>query len=114
MKQILLAAVILLTSCSLFEPEDKSRQIYYKVLGDCGSADVTYEYQGSTQQESNIYPGDWVKSYKAEKGDFVYISAQNQNKAGTVTVEIYVDNKLFKTATSTGAYVIASASGSAE
>jgi hypothetical protein len=41
--------------------------------------------------------------------EFVYISAQNNQD--NVTVKIIVDGDTFKESTSTGAYVIATASG---
>ena len=45
------------------------------------------------------------------KGDFVYLSAQNNGDYGYITVEIYVNGMLFKSSSSTGGYVIATASG---
>lgn len=117
MKNLLLTITLclLLFSCkNPFEPENENRTIKYTITGTCAKADATYEFTGGTQQESNIKPGQWAKSYNAKKGDFVYISAQNYTATGDITVSIYVDDRLFKTATSSGAYVIATASGSAD
>ena len=44
-------------------------------------------------------------------GAFVYISAQNQGESGSVKCRIEVDGVTLEQATSTGAYVIASCSG---
>jgi len=46
-----------------------------------------------------------------ESGNFIYISTQNSSNWGNVKVEIYVDGARFKHPYSSGAYVIASASG---
>ena len=51
-------------------------------------------------------------SEKKSPGTFVYVSAQNNQASGTVVVTIYRDGEVFKTSTSMGAYVIATASGS--
>jgi len=42
------------------------------------------------------------------------ISAQNNGSRGSITVTIYVNGKIFRTSTSSGAYVIASADGAVE
>ncbi|MGR3220099.1 MAG: hypothetical protein ACUZ8H_09835, partial [Candidatus Anammoxibacter sp.] len=54
----------------------------------------------------------WIYSFTGSKGDFVYLSAQNNNISGSVAVTISIGNTTYKTSTSNGAYVIATASGS--
>lgn len=66
--------------------------------------------QGGTEQVTVALP--WSASYNMSQGDFLYVSAQNQEAAGDVTTTIQVDGNTFKTSTSSGAYVIATASGS--
>jgi hypothetical protein len=85
--------------------------VIYKISGTAERVDVTLSNAGGgTEQYSNVYvPKQY--SYYSFSDDFVYISAQNQGEYGTVTVSIYVDDVLFKTSTSSGAYVIATASG---
>ena len=116
MKKLLLTTLCLsLLSCkNPFAAEDTSRAIKYTITGTCTKADATYQCCGNTQQESEVRPGAWEKTYTAKKGDFIYISAQNHTATGNVTVTIYIDDKLYRTATSSGAYVIATASGTAE
>ena len=86
-------------------------QIEYKATGTASNVFVTYENEdGGTSQKEVSVP--WLYSFSAGPGFFVYISAQNQGETGSVTVTIYKSGAVFKTSTSTGAYVIASASGS--
>jgi hypothetical protein len=70
---------------------------------------------GNTEQLSDV-PLPWFTSFTVEVEKygyfFVYVSAQNQGSSGTVTATIYRDGSVFETATSSGAYVIATASGS--
>lgn len=43
--------------------------------------------------------------------EFLYLSAQNRGSSGSITVIIIVNNEVWKSSTSSGAYVIATASG---
>ncbi len=91
---------------------DPSFDVEYRVTGSAGRAMMTYENRtGGTEQITTNVP--WSYNFStSESGKFLYVSAQNQNDSGTVRVQIFVDNVLYKEATSTGAYVIATASGS--
>jgi hypothetical protein len=95
-----------------FEEKPPVPEVLYRITGTASSVDVTLSNAtGGTEQYSNVYlPKEY--SYYSFSDDFVYISAQNQGEYGTVTVSIYVNGNLFKTSTSSGAYVIATASGS--
>lgn len=86
--------------------------VKYEVTGSATSASLTYQNRdGGTSQESDVYL-PWTYSFTAEAGDFLYISAQNNGEYGSVTTTIYLNGTQVKTSTSTGAYVIATASGS--
>jgi len=86
--------------------------IQYKITGTASLVDITLNNSsGGTEQYSNV-PVPKTYSYKYFEDSFLYISAQNQGQSGTVTASIYYKDKLFKTSTSSGAYVIATASGS--
>lgn len=86
--------------------------VEYRVTGSAYSVFITYanKTEGTSQEYANV---PWTYSWSgAKSGQFLYVSAQNQWDTGSVTVEIYKNGNLFKTSTSTGAYVIATASGS--
>lgn len=88
----------------------KEREVEYKVT--CGSCDITYKNSaGNTQQRS--VSSTWSDTFNAEKDQFLYVSAQNNNQSGTVSVSIKCNGKPVDEASSSGAYVIATASGSA-
>lgn len=87
----------------------ESYKVIYRVSGSSGKAALTYQNQdGGTEQTTVVTP--WGKSFTANAGDFLYISAQNERDYGGVKCEVLVDGKLVKTAESSGAYVIASCS----
>lgn len=69
---------------------------------------------GATSQFNNIKAPYKSGPLLFKKGDFVYLSAQNQNNSGEVTVEIFVDSRLYKSTRSVGEYCIASVSGKIE
>ena len=87
--------------------------VTYKVSGSASEASMTYSNSsGGTEQKKTYIP--WQTSFTAEPSTFLYVSAQNQGDTGSVTCEIWVDGELYKTSTSSGAYTIASCSGSVE
>jgi hypothetical protein len=102
----LCAIALLCSACA----KDVFVKVRYQV--NCGSRDLTYENnQGGTEQHS--MSGSWNLEMDMNHGQFMYISAQNNNASGTVGVSILCDGDVFKTSSSSGAYVIATASGSA-
>lgn len=86
--------------------------VQYKITGTANSVDITLNNStGGTEQYSNVsVPKTY--SYKYFEDSFLYISAQNQGQSGSVIASIYYKDNLFKTSTSSGAYVIATAYGS--
>ena len=57
---------------------------------------------------------DWLRAQTYNtmgRGDFAYVSAQNQRDEGTIYCEIFVNGVSWKRSQSSGAYVIASCSG---
>lgn len=93
-------------------PPPASPSVEYRISGSAYSVFITYENktEGISQEYANV---PWTYSWSgAKSGQFLYVSAQNQWETGSVTVEIYKNGSLYKTSTSTGAYVIATASGS--
>jgi len=115
---LLLVFLLSLTGCasSTLTPAPTSispthRLITYKVSGTATKALVTYiAAKGGVEQIDNqALP--WEKMILAPRGTGVSLSAQNKGDSGSVTVEIYVNDKPWKTATSTGAYAVAQASG---
>jgi len=125
------AIIILITGCDLYDEEDYpewngNRYIKYEVTGSAVTVDITIENEdeGTSQFSDVSVPWTYIfpeKKY-VDEGDyiFVYVSAQNQGETGTVTASIYYkkkksgDYKQFKSSTSSGAYVIATASGALE
>lgn len=94
------------------QPAYSGPEVEYEITGSAQSVSVTLENAtGGTEQESTVYlPHTYT--YDQFPGSFLYISAQNNGEAGSVTVTIRVNGNVIKTSTSSGAYVIASASAS--
>ncbi len=88
--------------------------IRYVVDGRPEHASITYQNaDGGTSQVSKAKV-PWTLDFQAKPGAFLYLSAQegSGNDKSSITATIYVDGFKFKSSTSAGAYVIASASGS--
>jgi hypothetical protein len=92
--------------------------VKYEITGTAAKVDITMRNSGeNTEQYSDIsIPWETIFDVTIDADDyyFAYYSAQNQGSAGSVTVKIFDDRDLFKIATSSGAYVIARASGGIE
>ncbi len=117
--------VLSLVGCSveISAPLSTFPEVVYKVSGTAITVNVTLNNaSGGTEQYGDVqlvFEGadgyEWVPvtySYSSFTDNFLYISAQNQGEVGSVRVDIYVNGQLFKTSRSSGAYVIATASGS--
>lgn len=85
-------------------------RVTYKVSGS-GPASLTYEDEGGTAQEKVVLP--WAKTITKKGGDFLYISAQNEDEhGGTIEATIEADDHPLKTSSSSGRFTIASTSTS--
>ena len=89
---------------------DRRREVLYRVSGnDTSHAAVTCRNaQGGTEQHKVELP--WELPLAVEPGQFVYLSAQNQEEYGGVVVEILIEGKPWKKSESEGAHTIATAS----
>lgn len=104
-----LALLGLLASCTLSTSTHSSvptpnltKPVSYEVTGTASSVDVTLsDAAGSAQHYADIAVPHTF-SYPSFRADFVYISAQSNEAHGSVTVSIYVNGRLFKTASSSG------------
>lgn len=105
MKQLIsILFLVTLFSCK----KDKDNFVTYNV--GCEDCSLTYRNKtgGTEQQEMK---STWTHTFNGKDGQFLYISAQNNKDNGQVTVTITIDGETLQTATSKGAYVIATASG---
>jgi hypothetical protein len=115
---LIIVIIVALATCSGGDsnkpasPKYSGPAVEYKISGTAKYVDVTLaNASGGTEQYGNVYvPRTY--SYNDFPNYYLYISAQNQGEFGSVTVSIYVNGNLYKTSTSSGSYVIASASGS--
>ena len=88
--------------------------VRYEVLTGGCTASVTYENRSGNTEQRTVDNG-WTYDFNAKSGAFLYVSAQNDCDSGGVSANIYefVDfegYRLTETATSNGAFVIATAS----
>lgn len=112
---MILALVITLAILSLSCNKQSTKPIIYtlkyEVTGSAASVDITYENADGGSSQITNSPIPWSTSFSRAAGEYVYISAQNRGYYGDVTVTIYRNNTLFKTANSSGPHSIATVSG---
>jgi hypothetical protein len=95
------------------KPTTNIVKIEYVLEGTADTVSVTMQNQsGNTEQHSSV---SLPKTYtlNVEPGSFIYISAQNNDRSGSVTCTIKANGVAIETATSYGAFVISTCSGSA-
>jgi hypothetical protein len=101
-------------------PTKDTRTVVYKVTGTTTQASLTLQTASGTSQQNDVDVPVMSKSgtegltYEVEPYSFVYVSAQNSKDTGSVTCSIEVDGVVIATNTSSGAYAIASCSGTAK
>ncbi|MDT0646328.1 hypothetical protein RM545_06465 [Zunongwangia sp. F260] len=84
-------------------------KVRYSITGNASSADVTYgTSSGGTRQYTVNIPSNI--SFREFNDDFKYISAQNNQEHGGVTVEIFYEDISIAYDGCSGAYCIAMAS----
>jgi hypothetical protein len=114
---VVLAIIMISTSSSLgpsrTSPRSQTRKVEYRVAGpdvEGFRASITLtNSDGGTEQRDVGLP--YSRTYYMHPGAFAYLSAQNNKDWGWVSAEIWVDGVRFKSAESSGAYVIASCDG---
>jgi len=91
-----------------------TRTIKYQVRGSASTADITMSNAGGNTEQLSKVELPWEKTFtviiKNNNYYFAYISAQNNDKYGTIRTRIFVDGKEVESAESDGAYVIATVS----
>jgi len=106
----LFAMMLAILACGSEAPTPSQHTVVYRVTGNIARASLTYESgEGSTEQRTVNVP--WEIKFTVEQGQFLYLSAQNEENRGIIMAEILLDGKEWKKATSDGAYVIATVSG---
>lgn len=94
--------------------------VHYEVTGDgSGSASITAQTPTGTSQSTTDLPLTNKSGTEGlifsgfSHGDFLYISAQNQDEYGSVTCRIKVGDTVVSENTANGAYQIATCEGQA-
>lgn len=106
----LLFALLTFSACG--SSPDSVKSVTYRVDGTATQVAITYANSSEgTSQITTTTP--WTLQFQdPTEGQFLYVSAQNQHETGSVHVSITKNGTLYKESTSTGAFVIATASGS--
>lgn len=87
-------------------------EVVYSVTGSAGSVSITQRNAGGgTEQYDSSLP--LSRSFWIRPGSFLYISAQNNGDSGDVSCAVTRSGRTVQTASSSGAYVIATCSGTA-
>lgn len=104
----LLFLLLLLTSCVA---EDQPTPYEYRVTGTSGNYSVTLQNAYNNLQQFGGVGNGWWYKWTQTGTRSLYISAQNNNASGSVTVEIVRGGRVVASNTSYGGYTIATVSG---
>lgn len=87
--------------------------VTYRWTGTASSVSYTIRNaQGNTEQATGKPNNNQLSIGEVDPGEFLYISVQNTSDTGSVSCKILEDGEIISSATSTGAYVIASCDAS--
>jgi hypothetical protein len=105
---VIAVSIIAFTGC---EKDEVEIEYKYEVTGTSGSYGVTIQNaDGVTQQYSAVGNG-WSYKWTQTGTRWLYLSSQNNNSTGNVTVRIYKAGKIVAENTSYGGYTIANVNG---
>ncbi len=108
--QLLIIAISIFTFSSC-EKEEIAVEYKYEVTGTSGDYSVTIQdVDDNTKQYSSVGDGWWYK-WTQTGTRWLYLSAQNNNSTGNVTVKIYKDGNVVTENTSYGGFSIATVDG---
>ena len=85
----------------------QSDVVMYEVVGTAPMADIQITNPSGGSEEYNDAGLPWRFSYEGFSDGQAYLYAHNNTEEGSITVNIYVNGQLVRTATSTGPYVTA-------
>ncbi|MDR3626225.1 MAG: MmpS family transport accessory protein [Ignavibacteriaceae bacterium] len=86
-------------------------EVEYEINGSARSVSITYVNDSGGTEQINDVTLPWSKYFTNCSGSkTLYIAAQNEGYSGELTVNIYKDHNLIKSAHSEGQFVIASTS----
>ena len=98
---LLILVILLISACEKF---DEEKQVSY-LISDCESGfNVTYSDENGTLIKKDVITSSaedkWTYSFESKKGEIIYISAIYKDINSEINVQILVDDKLFKQASS--------------
>ena len=86
--------------------------VKFKVTGSADQYNITYKKCEDCQAtQIPSVKNKWKYSFRAKKGDYVYVSAQSNQKGKTVNVEISYKGKTFQQESGEGDFALATSSG---
>jgi hypothetical protein len=98
---VALFSMMLIGSSISCQPNDN---ITYEVVGDADSINVVLSNDTGGTETYNDVPLPFSMDYGGFNERYVYLYAYNNGDSGDMTLNIYVNGKLFKTASSSGPY----------
>ena len=102
MKTILIIFIAFtILSCN---KEDTQVDVTYRISKAYSTTAITYRDQKGIMNSDTLHSGSgedmWSYSFTGEKGNIVYVSAIYQDSASSVTVDILLDGKIYKSGSS--------------
>ena len=103
----IMASILLLVSIGLNAACHQSYTVMYEAVGSAPAVDIQVTNPSGATDEYQDQGLPWRFTYGGFDNSQAYIYAHSNAEEGSVTVNIYVNGKLERTATSSGPYVTA-------
>ncbi|MCX6004611.1 MAG: MmpS family transport accessory protein [Chloroflexi bacterium] len=81
--------------------------VTYEVTGDAELVDIAISDSDGDMERYEDMTLPWRRDYGDFEQDYLYLYAYNTGDSGTVNITIYVNGKVFKSATTSGGYTSA-------
>ncbi len=109
--RIALFACIVFSMLAISGCKKESYMVKYEVVCSPDGFIVSYMNSLGSLAQAEIGTGTWSTTFEAEPETYVQLTAMADNENATITVNIYHDEVLFKTLSSTGDFAVVSVSG---
>jgi hypothetical protein len=86
-------------------------KVKFILTGSAGDYNITYKSNPEFAEQVPHARKSWRHSFSAKEGDYVYFSAQANERGAEVKVKILFNGKVFKQAVASGDFAIAYTGG---
>jgi hypothetical protein len=88
--------LLIIAGMGAFKQTSTSRSLVFRVKSSEGVSYITFQAAGTAIPDTTEVNTPWVKNVDTTVGDEVYLTAYTPTENGTLSCEIFIDGRLWK------------------